>query len=104
MNALPAPNLQLIGTELAVAWKDGAESYFPLEFLRRACPCATCGGEADVLGRIETPLNELSEKSFELVGYEFVGGYGWQPTWGDGHRTGIFSWSLLKRLDEVQAK
>lgn len=104
MNALPSPKLQLIGNEMAVAWQDGAESYFPLEFLRRACPCAICGGEADVLGRIEIPLNELSEKSFELVGFEFVGGYGWQPTWGDGHRTGIFSWNFLKRLDEVQTK
>ncbi|HEY5791741.1 MAG TPA: DUF971 domain-containing protein [Chthoniobacterales bacterium] len=100
---IPAPRLQLIGTELAVAWRDGTESYFPLEFLRRACPCAACGGEPDVLGRIIRPRQELTEKSFQLAGYEFVGGYGWQPAWGDGHRSGIYSWDFLKRLEEGMA-
>jgi len=95
---IPTPNLQIIGQELAVGWQDGTESYFTLEFLRRACPCATCGGEADVLGRIHKPVNELTPRSFELQSYEFVGGYGWQPKWGDGHHSGIFSWHFLKRL------
>lgn len=90
--------VQKIGAELAVAWSDGAESYLPLERLRRACPCAQCGGEPDVLGRLIRPQNVYSNGSFELVSYEFIGGYGLQPKWGDGHSTGIYSFQYLRRL------
>ena len=33
-------HMTVIGNELALRWTDGTESYFPLEFLRRRCPCA----------------------------------------------------------------
>ena len=48
-------NIQHIGPELAIAWSDGTETFLNLEVLRRACPCAVCGGEPDVLGNIERP-------------------------------------------------
>ena len=48
-------NIQQIGNELAIAWNDGTESFLKLELLRRACPCAACGGEPDVLGHIIRP-------------------------------------------------
>ncbi len=87
-----------IGPELAIAWSDGTETYFELERLRRACPCAACGGEPDVLGRVIRPDVIYSPTSFELAGWDFVGGYGLQPRWGDGHRTGIYSYTYLRRL------
>jgi DUF971 family protein len=87
-----------IGSELAIAWEDGTEHFFPLEFLRRACPCAACGGEPDVLGRVVRPEVTFSDGSFELSGYDFIGGYALQPRWGDGHSTGIYSWNYLRRL------
>jgi DUF971 family protein len=93
-----------IGRELAVAWDDGAENYFPLEFLRRACPCAACGGEPDVLGRVVRPGVNYQESSFELAGFDFVGGYAVQPRWGDGHATGIYSWNYLRLLAEAIAQ
>ena len=46
---LEPTNIQQIGNELAIHWSDGVESYFGLELLRRACPCAACGGEPDLL-------------------------------------------------------
>ena len=98
MQALQATNIQVIGRELAIAWSDGAESYLTLEELRRACPCATCAGEADVMGAVERPAKEYTARSFELAGYEFVGGYGLQPRWGDGHSTGIYSFAYLRKL------
>ncbi len=100
-NLLRATQVAAAGSELAVAWDNGKESFFPLETLRRACPCAGCGGEPDVLGRVIRPEVSYDPKSFTLSGWEFVGGYGLQPTWGDGHRTGIYSWLYLARLDEV---
>jgi DUF971 family protein len=100
MPALQITNLQLIGNELAIAWSDGAETFFELEKLRRACPCATCGGEPDVMGTVIRPTNTYTSRSFMLAGSEFVGGYGLQPRWGDGHSTGIYSFDYLRRLAE----
>ena len=45
-------DIQRIGGELAIKWDDGAESYIPLETLRRSCPCAGCKGEMDILGNV----------------------------------------------------
>jgi len=96
-----ARSVQKIGQELAVAWENGGESYFSLPDLRRHCPCAGCGGEPDVMGRVDRPVNEYTAGSFELLAFEPVGGYAVQLTWGDGHRTGIYSWSFLRRLEAV---
>jgi DUF971 family protein len=98
MTPLRPQTIQTIGNELAIAWSDGLETYFELEKLRRACPCATCGGEPDVMGTVVRPQNEYSAASFRLVSYEFIGGYGLQPRWGDGHSTGIYSFEYLRRL------
>ena len=45
-------NMTVIGNELALRWSDGIESYFPLDFLRKRCPCAVCAGEKDILGNV----------------------------------------------------
>ena len=38
-------NIQLIGTEVAIVWDDGAESYLACEKLRAASPSASNMGE-----------------------------------------------------------
>ena len=100
---LEPTNIQQIGNELAIQWNDGTESYLDLQFLRRACPCAACGGEPDVLGNIMRPNVSYSENSFDLVGFEIVGGYAIQPRWADGHITGIYSFQYLRRLSQPVA-
>ena len=95
---LEPTNVQQIGNELAIQWNDGAESYLDLQFLRRACPCAACGGEPDVLGNITRPNVSYSDNSFDLAGFEIVGSYAIQPRWADGHDTGIYSFQYLRRL------
>ncbi len=95
--------LDLVGDTLAIRWEDNREAYLPLEAVRRACPCAGCGGEPDVLGRIASPDVSYNAASFQLRGYQLVGGYGWQPTWEDGHNTGIYSFSYLDRLQQSLA-
>lgn len=89
-------SVQKVGGELAVAWSDGQESYLPLEMLRRKCPCAACAGEPDVTGHVSKPRQNLVEGSFELVGWQTVGGYAIQPRWADGHDSGIFSYAFLR--------
>ena len=97
---LEPTNIQQIGNELAIQWNDGTESFLDLQFLRRACPCAVCGGEPDVLGNIMRPNVSYSDNSFELAGFQIVGGYAIQPRWADGHSTGIYSFQYLRRLSE----
>jgi DUF971 family protein len=92
-------NIQLIGDELAVAWNDGGESYFNLQYLRRACPCAMCGGEPDVMGNIMRPEVTYTDRSFDLIDFNLVGGYALQPRWADGHNTGLYSFQYLRRID-----
>ncbi len=91
-------NIQQIGNELAIQWNDGGESYFNLETLRRACPCAACGGEPDVLGNLARPELSYTPESFQLASFNIVGGYALQPRWRDGHDTGLYSFQYLRRL------
>jgi DUF971 family protein len=95
---LEPANIQRIGDELAIQWNDGQESYFKLEFLRRACPCAACGGEPDVLGKISRPHVTYTVESFDLTGFNLIGGYAVQPRWRDGHESGLYSFQYLRRL------
>jgi len=91
---------EIIGNDLALAWSDGGESFIPLEKLRRNCPCAACGGEPDVLGKVIRPHVSYGPQSFTLRGFRFVGGYALQPAWNDGHDTGLYTFRLLRSLDE----
>jgi DUF971 family protein len=100
---LEPTNIQQIGDELAIAWNDGTESFLKLELLRRACPCAACGGEPDVLGNVARPHTNYAHESFQLVGFDLVGGYALQPRWGDGHNSGIYSFTYLRRLGQDSA-
>jgi DUF971 family protein len=96
-------DLQQIGQELAIKWEDGTESFIALEKLRRACPCAGCKGESDVMGNLyKGPEQALSRKSFELRGWTMAGNYAVQPVWADGHNTGLFSFDYLKHVADAQ--
>ena len=86
------------GNELALSWGDGLEQFLTLEKLRRACPCAVCTGEPDVMGRGDVPARIYKAGSFELKGYDFVGGYALILRWADSHATGIYSYALLRGL------
>ena len=94
-------DLQTIGSELAIKWDDGGESFIALERLRRCCPCAGCKGETDILGNVyKNPDKPFAANAFELVKIVSVGGYAIQPNWADGHNTGIYSFDYLKRIAE----
>ncbi|MEN8693996.1 MAG: DUF971 domain-containing protein [Akkermansiaceae bacterium] len=99
MNPISVENIAIIGTELALAWGDGAESYIQLEALRKACPCAACQGEPDVTGKVLIPkVTHDPDRSFNLQKHELVGGYALQFFWADGHSSGIYSYDLLRSL------
>lgn len=89
---------EVIGENLALRWDDGSESIVDFERLRRACPCAACGGEPDVLGRVVRPEVTYNDESFRLQRWLHVGGYALQFFWADGHSTGIYGFAFLRRL------
>jgi DUF971 family protein len=100
---LEPKTIEQIGSELAIQWNDESETFLPLRFLRTACPCAACGGEPDVMGEFVRPEVSYTDRSFELRGWNMVGGYALQPEWGDGHNTGIYTYQYLRRLDPARA-
>ena len=92
-------DIQHIGEELAIRWEDGSESFIALEKLRRACPCAGCKGERDVMGNLyKGPERALTAASFQLRSVSFVGTYGVQPFWADGHNSGIYPFDYLRQI------
>lgn len=99
---------QVLGDLLVIVWNDGHESYYPLEELRRACPCAGCSGEPDLFGRMARgPAPQYRPESFELRGIESIGNYALQPNWGDGHTYGIWTFERLRaacRCDECRGE
>jgi DUF971 family protein len=88
---------QVIGDLLAVVWDDGHESYYPLEALRRACPCAACSGEPDLFGRMSAgPPARYTPASFQLQSIIPIGNYALQPNWMDGHTYGMWTHESLR--------
>ena len=91
-------DLQVIGSELAIRWPDGNESFLSLELLRKRCPCAACCGEPGLTKPLPGVESNLCRESFRLKAMQMVGGYAIQPTWEDGHGTGIYSWDYLRKI------
>jgi len=95
-------DIQRIGEELAIKWADGRESFVPLERLRLCCPCAGCKGEMDIMGTLHKgPDQTLRPEAFQLMRIANVGSYAIQPTWGDGHSSGLYSFEYLRRVAEA---
>ncbi len=94
-------DLQLIGSEVAISWSDGSESYFPMDKLRAASPSAETQGEKDLLGNaISGDQKGVDFTGVTVEGWQPVGGYAIQFFFSDGHKTGIYSFDYLTALSE----
>jgi DUF971 family protein len=78
---------------LRVLWDDDAMSDYPFAYLRGWCPCAVCQGHGGERRFVEV------EKP-QLVSISMVGNYALNPTWDDGHETGIYTFEYLRSLGE----
>lgn len=96
----PVPSSVVIGPpgRIAIAWRDGRSDLHAARDLRLACPCAHCVHE--VTGR---PLLDPASVPADLTAVDGkrVGNYAWQFLWSDGHRTGLYSFTLLRGLGET---
>ena len=82
---------------LEIAFSDGAEFRIPFELMRIYSPSAEVQGHGPGQEVLQTGKREV-----ELVALEPVGNYAVQPTFSDGHDTGIFSWDYLYFLGSQQ--
>lgn len=60
-----------------------------------------CRGGHELMGREHDPDHILAltpARSYLVTGVEMIGNYALQPTWDDGHHTGIYTWEYLRRL------
>ena len=78
---------------LQVAFADGSEFRIPFELMRVYSPSAEVQGHGPGQEVLQT-----GKRAVRLLGLEPVGNYAVQPTFSDGHSTGIFSWDYLHFL------
>jgi DUF971 family protein len=96
---VPVPvNIQLIGDEVAIAWSDGAETFFASERLRAASPSAENQGERDIFGRQYGGDGPRQFAGVRVLGWQKVGNYALRFDFSDGHRTGLYTFDYLRKL------
>ncbi len=95
---IPPKNMQLIGTELAIQWEDGSESYISSESLRANSPSASVSGERDILGNQYGGESCKDYSQVTIDSWTQVGNYAFRFQFSDGHNTGIYSYDLLRQL------
>ena len=78
---------------LEVAFSDGRSFSLPYEFLRVFSPSAEVRGHGPGQEVLQT-----GKRTVDIVSLDPVGSYAVQPTFSDGHSTGIYSWDYLYSL------
>jgi len=84
---------------LEIAFSDGAHFRLPYEYLRVYSPSAEVRGHGP-----GQEVLQAGKRSVEIRSLEPVGSYAVQPTFSDGHSTGIYSWEYLYELGRDQEK
>ncbi len=82
---------------LEVGFDDGAQFRIPFELMRVYSPSAEVQGHGPGQEVLQT-----GKRAVELTTLEPVGNYAVQPTFSDGHDSGIFTWEYLYFLGSQQ--
>lgn len=96
----PAPlsiTLHAQSRVLEVGFSDGANFRIPYELLRICSPSAEVQGHGPGQEVLQT-----GKRGIDVVDLQPVGHYAVQPTFSDGHASGIYSWDLLYTLGARQ--
>jgi DUF971 family protein len=83
---------------LEIAFDDGAVFRIPFELLRVYSPSAEVRGHGPGQETLQTGKRQVTITAIQPVGH-----YGVQPTFSDGHDTGIYPWTLLHEIGANQA-
>ena len=98
--ATPTPEALTLHSQsrvLEIAYSDGQVFRLPFELMRVYSPSAEVQGHGPGQEVLQTGKREVS-----VVALEPVGNYAVQPTFSDGHDSGIFSWDYLYFLGSQQ--
>jgi DUF971 family protein len=82
---------------LEIAFDDGAQFRIPFELMRVYSPSAEVQGHGPGQEVLQTGKRAVGIEQIEAVGH-----YAVQPTFSDGHSSGIFSWQYLYFLGTEQ--
>lgn len=78
---------------LELGFDDGSHYTMTAEFLRVYSPSAEVRGHGPGQETLQT-----GKRNVEITALDPVGNYAVQPTFSDGHNTGIYSWDWLHHL------
>ena len=81
---------------LSIRWNDGTVSDLKVRFLRSSCPCAVCVNEWTGEKMLDESRIPADIKPGRILA---VGRYAMAIHWSDGHKTGIYSYDYLKKLE-----
>lgn len=96
MTTTPTPqsiDVLLESRVLELGYADGTVLALPFELLRVYSPSAEVMGHGPGQETLQT-----GKRGVEIVDLQTVGHYAIQPTFSDGHQSGIFTWDYLYRL------
>ncbi len=87
-------------------WADGHQSTYPLEGLRRSCPCVHCQGGHENMGKQVDPeiFREAPKQNWRINDVKVVGSYAVQIYWADGHNSGLYKFERLRDMCPVENK
>jgi DUF971 family protein len=85
--------------KLEIAFSDGSRFELSYELLRVYSPSAEVRGHGP-----GQEVLQAGKRTVEIVSVEPSGNYAIQPTFSDGHGTGIYSWEYLYWLGENREK
>ena len=95
--------IQIIGTEVAIRWDDGKESFITFATLRAASPSAQVRGERDIFGTRYGGEAPHDYRGVEVTGWDRIGNYAIRFEFSDGHHTGLYDYELLRSLGQASA-
>jgi DUF971 family protein len=78
---------------MEIAFDDGRTFRLPYEYLRVYSPSAEVRGHGP-----GQEVLQVGKRDVDIRSLEPVGSYAVQPTFSDGHATGIYSWDYLYEL------
>jgi DUF971 family protein len=97
---MPTPSNIVLHTAsrvLEIEFDDGAQFKLPFEFLRVYSPSAEVRGHGPGQETLQAGKRDVTINALQPVGH-----YAIQPSFSDGHDSGIFSWDYLYEIGSAQ--
>jgi len=97
------------GAGVDIEWDDGHRTHYNFQWLRDACPCATCTEERNSHNRkAGEPVKQAAsllpmyKEPAKPTEAKAVGRYALNLHWNDGHSSGIYSWDYLREMCQCE--